>query len=186
MREIFSILLGYLIGSIPFSFIVAKLKGLDLRERVKNGQIGASAVKRNCGIFPAILAGSGDFSKGALAVFLARKLTKQDWIIVLSALAAIIGHNWSIYLKFWGGKGALVSFGCLISLLFWPFLASIYLLFPYFLVKRKIILGMKKTDFFTYLGYLSISFFGLLFGFSLPLIFGPILSIFPMALKKNY
>jgi glycerol-3-phosphate acyltransferase PlsY len=137
LENILSILSGYLIGSIPFSYIIAKLRRINLKERVKNGQIGAAAVKRNCGLFPAIFAGIGDFSKGALAVFIAKKLAKQDWVVVLSGLAAIIGHNWSIFLKFWGGKGALVSFGALFYLLPIPFFLCLPLIIPFLLVKRE-------------------------------------------------
>lgn len=186
METIFSIILGYLIGSIPFSFIVAKIKGVNLKERVKNGQIGAAAVKRNCGLFPAILAGSGDFGKGALAVYLARKISGQEWIIMLAGLAAIVGHNWSIFLKFWGGKGGVVSFGAIFYLLTIPFLISFPLIIPFLLTKRKEILKMRKTSFFTGLGYLSISAFGAIFGVAVPLALSPILFSIPMILKKNY
>jgi len=185
MENIFSIIFGYLIGSIPFSFIVAKLRGVNLKERVKNGQIGAAAVKRNCGLFPAILAGSGDFSKGALAIYLARKISGQDWIIILTGLAAIIGHNWSIYLNFWGGKGGAVSFGSLFYLLTTPFLVSFPLIIPFLLTKRKEILKMRKTSFFTGLGYLSISIFSFVFGFPLSFSLSPIIFSLPMVLKKN-
>jgi len=186
LENIFSIILGYLIGSIPFSFIFAKLKGADLRKKVKNGQMGAAAVKRNCGLFPAILAGTGDFSKGALAVFIARKLTRQDWIIILSGLAAVIGHNWSIFLKFWGGKGGLVSMGVLFSLLTLPFLTSLYLVIPFFLIKKKEIFRVPKTSFFNHLGYLSMSIFGFIFNFPFALSLLPILCSSVIILKKNY
>jgi glycerol-3-phosphate acyltransferase PlsY len=185
MEEIFSIVLSYLIGSIPFSFVVAKIKGVDLKEKVKNGQIGAAAVKRNCGLFPAILAGTGDFSKGALAVFIAKKLTKQDWVLVLSALAAIVGHNWSVFLKFWGGKGALVSFGALFYLLTIPFFLCLPLIIPFLLVKREKIFGVRKTTFFTYLGYFLLSLISFSLKFPFPISLSPIIFSLPMALKKN-
>jgi len=185
MEHIFSIILGYFIGSIPFSFIVAKLKGVNLKERVKNGQLGAAAVKRSCGLFPAILVGGGDFSKGALVVYLARKISGQDWIIVLTGLVAIIGHNWSIFLKFWGGKGAMVTLGSLFYLLTAPFLVSIPLIIPFLLTKRKEVFKMRKTSLFTGLGYLSISVFGLIFGATAPLVLSPIIFSLPMIFKKN-
>jgi glycerol-3-phosphate acyltransferase PlsY len=185
MEEIFSIILGYLIGSIPFSFVVAKMKGVNLKEKVKNGQIGAAAVKRNCGILAAVLAGAGDFSKGTLAVFVAKKLAKQDWVVVLSGLAAIIGHNWSIFLKFWGGKGALVSFGALFYLLTIPFFLCLPLIIPFLLVKRERIFGVRKTTFFTYLGYFLLSLVSFSLKFPLPISLSPIIFSLPMALKKN-
>jgi len=185
-ENILSIISGYLIGSIPFSYIAAKIKGVNLKERVKNGRIGAAAVKRNCGLFPAILAGGGDFSKGALAVYLARKISGQDWIVVLAGLAAIIGHNWSIYLKFWGGKGGLVTFGSLFYLLTVPFLLSLPLVIPFLLLKKKEIFGKRKTSFFTGLGYLSVSIFSFIFGFSFIFSLSPVFYSLPMILKKNY
>jgi len=185
MLEIFSIILSYLIGSIPFSFVVAKIKGINLKKKVKNGQIGAAAVKRNCGILPAILAGTGDFGKGALAIFVAKKLTKQDWILVLSGLATIVGHNWSIFLKFWGGKGALVSFGTLFYLLTIPFFLCLPLIIPFLLVKRERIFRVKKTSLFTYLGYFLLSLVSFSLKFPLPISLSPIIFSLPMALKKN-
>jgi len=186
MREIFPIVLSYLIGSIPFSYIVAKIKGVNLKEKVKDGQIGAAAVKRNCGLLAAVLAGAGDFSKGALSVYIARKLTRQDWVIVLSGLAAIIGHNWSVYLKFWGGKGALVSFGILFYLLTFPFLILIPLIIPFLLIKRKEIFKMRKTSFFTGLGYFSLSISSFILKYSFLFSLSPIIFSLPMILKKNY
>lgn len=186
MAEFFSIILSYLIGSIPFSYFIAKIKGVDLRERVKNGQIGAAAVKKNCGRRAAILAGTADFGKGTLVVFLARKLTRQDWIIVLSGLVAIIGHNWSIFLKFWGGKGALVSFGTLLYLLTIPFLLSFPLIIPFLLIKKEEILRVRKTSFFTGLGYISISTLSFIFGFPFLFSLSPLIFAFPMILKRNY
>jgi len=185
LENIFSISLGYFLGSVPFSFIVAKLKGVDLKEKVKNGQIGATAVKRNCGLFPAILAGSGDFSKGALAIFLAKKITKSDWIMVLSGLAAIVGHNWSIFLKFLGGKGGAVSLGEVLYLSTYPFLYSLYLIPIFLLIKKEKIFGLKKTTLFHFLGFVSISIFGFLFDYPFPISISPILFFTPIILKKN-
>ena len=186
MIAILPIILSYLIGSIPLSFIVAKMKGVNLKEKVKNGQIGAAAVKRNCGFLPAIFAGCGDFSKGILAVFIAKKLTNQDWIVLLSGLGAIIGHNWSIFLKFWGGKGALVTFGILFYLLPLSVLYSIFLIIPFLLTRKKEIFGVKKASFFTYLGYLFISLISFVLGYSFFLSVSPIIFAFPMIFKKNY
>ena len=187
LENIFPIIFSYLIGSIPFSFIVAKLRRVDLRKRVGNGQIGAAAVKRNCGLFPAILAGTGDFSKGTLAVFIAKKLVHQDWIIILSGLAVLFGHNWSIFLKFWGGKGGLVSMGVLFYLLTLPFLlTSLYLVTPFFIIKKKEIFRIPKTSFFNHLGYLSITIFSFIFNFSFTLAILPILCSLVIILKKNY
>jgi glycerol-3-phosphate acyltransferase PlsY len=186
MVAILPIILSYLIGSIPFSFVVAKMKGVNLKEKVKNGQIGAAAVKRNCGLLAAVLAGSGDFSKGVLAVFIAKKLTNQEWIVLLSGLGAIIGHNWSIFLKFWGGKGALVTFGILFYLLPLSVLCSIPLVIPFLLIRKREIFRIKKASFFTGLGYVLISMVSFAFQYSLIFSISPLIFAFPMIFKKNY
>jgi len=185
MTEFIPIIIGYLLGSIPFSFIIAKLKGVDLRGKVKNGQVGAAAVKRNVGIIPAIFAGGLDFSKGALAIFLVKKISKSDWILVLTGLAAIIGHNWSIFLRFWGGKGGAVSIGEVFYLLTYPFLCSLYLLPIFLLIKKEKIFFAKKTTFFHFLGFVSISIFGFIFDYPFPISISPILFFSPIILKKN-
>jgi len=185
MENLISISLGYFLGSIPFSWLIAKMKGIDLKKKVKNGQIGASAVRSNIGFSPAVLAGLSDFSKGSLAIWIAKKLTNSEWIIVLTGLAVIIGHNWSLFLKFWGGKGAAPSFGALFPLLPLPFLLSLPLIFPFILVKRNKIFRLRKTSFFTGLGYLSLSIFSFLLGQPFPFAFSPILFSLPMIFKKN-
>jgi len=185
MHDLLSIIAGYLLGSVPFSFIFARIWGVDLKKRVKNGHIGAGAVKKNCGLFPAILAGVGDFSKGALVLYLAKKISGQEWIIVLAGLAAIVGHNWSIYLNFWGGKGALVTLGSLFFLLTTPFLFSLPLFIPFSLIKRNEIFKMRKTSFFTGLGYFLISILSFIFRFPLAFSISPLIFSLPMIFKKN-
>ncbi len=185
MPHFFSIFLSYFIGSIPFSFIIAKAWGVDLKKETKNGRIGAGAVKKNCGLFPAILAGGGDFGKGALVIYLAQKISGQEWIIVLAGLLAIIGHNWSIFLKFWGGKGALVTLGSLFCLLPIPFLLSLSLIIPFSLIKRKEIFKMRTTSFFTGLGYLLVSILSFIFKSPFPFSLSPIIFSLPMIFKKN-
>jgi glycerol-3-phosphate acyltransferase PlsY len=186
MPHFLSIILSYLIGSIPFSYIIAKVWGVDLKKEVKNGHIGAGAVRKNCGLFPAILAGTGDFGKGALVIYLAKKISGQEWIIVLAGLFVIIGHNWSIFLKLWGGKGALVTLGSLFYLLTLPFLLSLPLIIPFLLIKRKEIFKMRTTSFFTGLGYLLVSILSFVFGFPPAFSLSPIIFSLPMIFKKNY
>lgn len=185
MQDFFSIIIGYLLGSIPFSHIVAKVWGVDLKKKVKDGHIGSGAVKKSCGLFPAILAGTGDFGKGALALYLVRKISGQEWIIVLAGLAAIIGHNWSIFLNFWGGKGALVTIGSLFYLLTVPLLITLPLIIVFFSIKREEIFKMRKTSFFTGVGYILLSVFSFIFGFPFAFSFSPIIFSLPMIFKKN-
>jgi len=117
--------LAYLLGSIPSAYIVGRLlKGIDMRE-VGDGHIGAAYSYRRLGLAGGIIVGVMDLSKGVIAVLLARWFTDQIVILLVAGLAVALGHNWSIFMRFRGGLGALTSYGVLISLIFWPFLIGI-------------------------------------------------------------
>src|SRR5579862_2037353 len=100
------ILIGYLLGSIPFGYVVVRLtRGIDIREYGSHN-IGATNVLRVVGWFPALLTLLGDIGKGVLPPVLATLPVfsggaPNPWIVVLSALAAIWGHAYSafFYLK---------------------------------------------------------------------------------------
>lgn len=114
-------LLGcYFLGSIPFGLIVGKLvKGIDIRD-FGSGNIGASNVLRTLGAGPAILVFALDTGKGLLAVLscehlgLAASLTPL--IVVTGAMLSILGHTFSVFLNFRGGKGVATSLGVTIGL----------------------------------------------------------------------
>ncbi len=187
MSNIVPIVVGYLLGSIPSGFIVAKTKGIDLREKTKDGRFGTAVVKRECGLFPGILVGIMDFFKGGSSIIIAEKLSHQEWVIVLSGLAAIVGHNWSIYLKFLGGKGAATSFGNLFFLLTHSFLlACFFTAIPAFLLrKRKTTLGMRTSSFLTIILFLFTLFWSLVSNISVTLSLSPVIFSLPMIIKKN-
>ncbi len=127
-RYLASIIIGYLLGSIPWGLILAKrMAGKDVREW-GSGAIGATNVMRTAGKKVAILSGALDFIKGAAAVFIAKLIVGTSYVVVgrlsfgplfgavLGGLAAVAGHSWSIYLKFHGGKGVATFFGGLVAL----------------------------------------------------------------------
>jgi acyl phosphate:glycerol-3-phosphate acyltransferase len=116
------ITLSFLVGSIPFGIIVAKAKGVDLR-KVGSGNIGATNVLRSMGKWAAALTLLGDIMKGALAVALGRYFGADVFHEGLCGIAAIMGHNFSIFLKFRGGKGVATSLGVL--LVYSPFVACV-------------------------------------------------------------
>lgn len=123
MNYIFGIILSYLLGSIPFGYLVGKyLKNVDIRER-GSGNIGTANAFRVMGAKYAILVLIGDCLKGFLAVFLARRLLIIDNIsfYLIIGLFAIIGHNWSIFLKFKGGKGIATTYGVVFA--FYPIIS---------------------------------------------------------------
>jgi glycerol-3-phosphate acyltransferase PlsY len=113
------ILVCFFIGSIPFGVIVGKLKGVDLRT-IGSGNIGAANAFRALGWFGGILVLLGDVAKGCLCVYLAKYFVaapqQLHLLQVLCGIAGILGHNYSFFLKFKGGKGIATSLGVLLFL----------------------------------------------------------------------
>lgn len=107
---------GYLLGSIPFGYLIGRSYGFDIRTK-GSGNIGAANILRVIGKGPAAVTLLLDAAKGLLPIILARQacLLPPGWIIAIG-LAAIIGHTFSIFLKFKGGKGVATSLGVLIGL----------------------------------------------------------------------
>ena len=107
---------AYLLGSVPFSFLVARARGVDLRT-VGSGNIGGSNVWRTVGFGAFLVAVTGDILKGMVPALLAK-----DWLllppvaVVLVGMAAILGHTFPVYLRFKGGKAVATSGGVLLAL----------------------------------------------------------------------
>ena len=114
MSMLLAIIISYLIGSIPFGYLVARIwKGVDIRQ-LGSGNIGATNVWRNLGPVAGILALTGDTCKGVLAVILARKLG-NDTTVLLASLAVLGGHSYPVFLKFKGGKMVATGLGVLLA-----------------------------------------------------------------------
>ncbi|MGR3636414.1 MAG: glycerol-3-phosphate 1-O-acyltransferase PlsY [Shimia sp.] len=110
--------LGYLMGSIPFGMVLARVMGLgDLRD-IGSGNIGATNVLRTGSKKAAVLTLLLDGGKGAVAVLLARALAGED-AAQLAGLLAFIGHCYPVWLKFKGGKGVATFLGLMLALA-WP------------------------------------------------------------------
>ena len=115
----FSLILGYLLGSIPSGWLAGRwLKGIDLRE-LGSGSTGATNVLRQVGKGPALVVFLIDVGKGAAAVLIARALGQGDWIQVLAGLTALAGHIWPVWLGFKGGKAVATGLGLFLGLA-WP------------------------------------------------------------------
>ena len=123
-----AIIFGYLFGSIPFGLLVArKFARVDVRQH-GSGKIGTTNVLRMAGGKAAVLVALLDILKGVLPVIFAGLIVGKDYLVVgnlalgalvaqvLAALAAIAGHNWSVFLGFRGGRGVATFFGGLIAL----------------------------------------------------------------------
>ena len=107
----------YLLGSIPFGYIVGKLfKKVDIRE-LGSGNIGATNVFRILGPSLASLVLIGDIGKGILSIYLVQYLNIDNLLIItIAGLAVICGHDWSLFLGFKGGKGIATTFGVVFAL----------------------------------------------------------------------
>ena len=121
--EIFILcLLAYLCGSIPFGVLLAKTQNMDIREH-GSGNIGATNVARTMGKKAGLITLAGDVLKGLLVIFIASQWFEKTMIIALAGLAVFLGHLYSIFLKFKGGKGiatglGVISFAMPLSTLF--------------------------------------------------------------------
>lgn len=112
--------IGYLLGAIPFGVLVSRWKGEVDITKVGSGKTGMTNVLRVAGKKAAALVATLDLSKGALAVIVAGLILNGDYVAqVIAALAAIMGHNWSVFVKFRGGRGVATFLGGLL-VLFWP------------------------------------------------------------------
>jgi glycerol-3-phosphate acyltransferase PlsY len=98
----------YVLGSLPFSYWVARLKNLDIREHGSRN-VGATNVTRVVGIGYGLLALVGDVAKGAVAAWLTGFLSVPLWVSGFS----VVGHNWSLFLRCTGGKGVATTVGVL-------------------------------------------------------------------------
>lgn len=104
---------GFLIGSIPTGLIIAKGLGTDPR-KAGSGNIGATNVLRTTGKLPALFTLAGDMAKGIAAVLLARYFEAGSVQEGIVGIMSVLGHNFSIFLRFRGGKGVATSLGVLI------------------------------------------------------------------------
>ena len=118
------LILGYLIGSLPFAVIVSKLFGLADPRSFGSGNPGATNVLRTGNKAAAVLTLLGDASKGWLAMFIAAKVGAGETATALTGLAAFLGHLSPVFLKFKGGKGVATAIGVLIGLDGWVALGA--------------------------------------------------------------
>lgn len=111
--QIYLIPVAYIIGSVPFGILVAKQKGVDL-QNVGSKNIGATNVLRSVGKGPAVITLLGDSLKGAGAVLLGRVMIGGEFWEGVMGIMVVLGHLFSIFLSFRGGKGVATGFGVLV------------------------------------------------------------------------
>ncbi len=116
MRALSVVLAAYLIGSIPFSYLIVWLaRRTDVRT-VGSGNVGATNVLRAAGRLPGALALALDAGKGVATVIAARRLGQPETVVAAAALAVVLGHVFPLFLRFRGGKGVATAAGALGSL----------------------------------------------------------------------
>jgi glycerol-3-phosphate acyltransferase PlsY len=165
---IIAIVLGYLLGSIPTAYLATRVAtGKDVR-RLGGGNVGGLNVYREVGLLPAAVVGIVDVAKGAAAVAVACWLLNlsQPWVLA-AALAAVVGHNWMVWLKFSGGKGmgaAIGSLAVLLPLYGYPWGLAIFFVIVAipFAITRNVALslgvGLLSLPFISWLGMHSTPF----------------------------
>lgn len=137
-----AIVIGYLLGSIPFAYIAGHLKkGVDIR-KVGAGNMGALNVMHNVGTAVGYAVWIADMTKGLLAVFIAQWLgLLLEWVLV-AGFAAVIGHNWSVFLAFKGGRGGATAMGVLLALVPGEFGISFAITAVVVIITSNAVLGM--------------------------------------------
>ncbi len=113
------IILAYLAGAVPFGLLITKVfSGVDVRS-VGSGNIGATNVLRAAGKKAAALTLIADCLKGLVPALLVKLLLQDDALAVLTGIAAVLGHNFPVFLGFRGGKGVATSYGVILALTPW-------------------------------------------------------------------
>jgi glycerol-3-phosphate acyltransferase PlsY len=111
MTRIIVVVVAYLLGSIPFGYLIVRRKiGADIRQ-TGSGGTGATNVSRRAGKTAGVLTLLLDAAKGCAAVVIAQVVSGDDWVIAAAAIAALVGHIFPVWLGFRGGKGVATGVG---------------------------------------------------------------------------
>ena len=118
--EIALVVCAFIIGSIPTSYIAGQLLyRIDIR-RIGSGNVGSSNIMQISGKKLGLAIGIFDaFAKGTVPIILVRYLYSEPWLIFAIGVALVAGHNWSIFLKFTGGRGVATTIGVVFGLFMW-------------------------------------------------------------------
>ena len=115
MDTVAALVLAYLVGSIPFAFLLARRHGVDLRT-AGSGNVGAANVLRTSGAGTAVAAMALDALKGTIAVLVAQRLTSGVAEPVAAGVMSVLGHVYPVWLRFRGGKGVATASGVFVVL----------------------------------------------------------------------
>ena len=145
MTFVLAAALGYLLGSIPFGLLIGRAtRGIDLRDYGSH-RTGATNALRTLGARAAAVVLILDVAKGVAAVVLARVLFAVDpaveWAAAIAGFAAIVGHNWSVFIRFTGGRGVATSTGALGAMSIWTVVILVPVVFAIMWRSRYVSLG---------------------------------------------
>lgn len=119
MTPVLPVVFGYLLGSIPFAFVLSRrLRGIDIR-RAGSGNVGAANVLRTSGVPAAVIVMLLDMAKGAGSVLIAQRWLGGDAAPAAAGFAAVVGHIYPVWLRFRGGKGVATACGAFAVLTPW-------------------------------------------------------------------
>ena len=160
-------LASYLIGAFPSAYIAGRIKGINIY-KTGSGNVGGintfSSVGKTAGIIVALT----DAGKGFLVAYLANRFSGgHPYIMLWAVVAAVIGHNWMIYIGFKGGKGVATFLGGLLYLSPWSILILCLIIIPITLVLLKDTYLSTATSFFIFSFFIWIwegSYLWLIFG----------------------
>lgn len=145
MRPVLVLIVAYLLGSIPFGFLIVRAKeGADVRAS-GSGATGATNVSRRAGKWAGVLTLALDAAKGALAVEFARRFLAtsdaRDWLVAGAAVVAIFAHCFPVWLSFRGGKGVATGVGAFLALAPVAVLGAAFVFVSVVLLTRYVSLG---------------------------------------------
>ena len=158
-----SIIIGYLLGSIPTAYIVSRMrKGVDIRN-IGSGNMGAANVMRQIGAHEGVFVGLIDVAKGAGAILIAQALNVSELWVFGSGFAALVGHNFPLFAGFKGGRGSATIIGIFLVLAPEAILVTLAIIAIPFFTTRKFMSSI-------FIGFGLLPLFIWLFEGSLPLV----------------
>ena len=136
MKIFVSLITGYLLGSIPFSFLIGKIFGKKDLRKAGTKNIGGSNVVREVGFIFGVIAILLDIFKGIFSIVLIKLSGLSSPYTLISAFFSIIGHSFPIFLKFHGGRGMATSLGVMLYFSFKETVLSFLIFSPLFILKE--------------------------------------------------
>jgi len=135
------VLLGYFLGSIPTAYLASRLlKGRDIRQ-MGDGNAGAANAFRQLGTKAGIAVFFADVGKGVLAILVAQAANIPQAVVLATGAAAVIGHNWPVFIGFRGGRGESTTIGVLLTVITQPMLIMVGPALATLLIRKNVTLA---------------------------------------------